>query len=38
MTQSVQFRTELLPLPGALKPLERELGKPYWAQPNLFVP
>ncbi|MCZ7527481.1 MAG: AMP-binding protein [Acidimicrobiia bacterium] len=28
--KSVEFRTEPLPLSGALKPLKRELRKPYW--------
>jgi long-chain acyl-CoA synthetase len=29
--KSVEFRTEPIPLSGALKPLKRELRKPYWA-------
>jgi long-chain acyl-CoA synthetase len=29
--KSVEFRTEPIPLSGALKPLKRELKKPYWA-------
>jgi acyl-CoA synthetase (AMP-forming)/AMP-acid ligase II len=28
--KSIEFRTEPLPLSGALKPLKRELRKPYW--------
>ena len=28
--KSVEFRTEPIPLSGALKPLKRELRKPYW--------
>jgi acyl-CoA synthetase (AMP-forming)/AMP-acid ligase II len=28
--KSVQFRTEPIPLSGALKPLKRELRKPFW--------
>ena len=28
--KSVEFRTEPLPLSGALKPLKRELRRPYW--------
>ena len=28
--KSVEFRTEPLPLSGALKPLKRELRAPYW--------
>jgi acyl-CoA synthetase (AMP-forming)/AMP-acid ligase II len=28
--KSVEFRTEPLPLSGAMKPLKRELRKPYW--------
>ena len=30
LPKSVEFRTEPLPLSGALKPLKRELRKPYW--------
>jgi long-chain acyl-CoA synthetase len=30
--KSVEFRTEPLPLSGALKPLKRELRQPYWEQ------
>ena len=28
--KSIEFRTEPIPLSGALKPLKRELRKPYW--------
>ena len=28
--KSVEFRTEPLPLSGAMKPLKRELRAPYW--------
>jgi long-chain acyl-CoA synthetase len=28
--KSVEFRTDPLPLSGALKPLKRELRAPYW--------
>jgi len=28
--KSVEFRAEPLPLSGALKPLKRELRRPYW--------
>jgi long-chain acyl-CoA synthetase len=28
--KSVEFRTEPIPLSGALKPLKRELRAPYW--------
>ena len=28
--KSVEFRTEPIPLSGALKPLKRELRKAYW--------
>jgi long-chain acyl-CoA synthetase len=30
LPKSVEFRTDPLPLSGALKPLKRELRKPYW--------
>ena len=30
--KSVEFRTEPLPLSGAMKPLKRELRRPYWEQ------
>ena len=30
--KSVEFRTEPIPLSGALKPLKRELRKPYWQE------
>jgi acyl-CoA synthetase (AMP-forming)/AMP-acid ligase II len=30
LPKSIEFRTEPLPLSGALKPLKRELRKPYW--------
>ena len=30
--KSVEFRSEPLPLSGALKPLKRELRRPYWAK------
>jgi len=30
--KSIEFRTEPLPLSGALKPLKRELRRPYWEQ------
>jgi long-chain acyl-CoA synthetase len=28
--KSVEFRSEPIPLSGAMKPLKRELRKPYW--------
>jgi len=28
--KSVEFRADPIPLSGALKPLKRELRKPYW--------
>ena len=28
--KSVEFRSEPIPLSGALKPLKRELRRPYW--------
>jgi len=28
--KSVEFRTEPIPLSGAMKPLKRELRRPYW--------
>ena len=28
--KSIDFRTEPIPLSGALKPLKRELRRPYW--------
>jgi long-chain acyl-CoA synthetase len=28
--KSIEFRTEPIPLSGALKPLKRELRRPYW--------
>ena len=28
--KSVEFRAEPIPLSGALKPLKRELRRPYW--------
>jgi long-chain acyl-CoA synthetase len=31
--KSVEFRSEPLPLSGALKPLKRELRRPYWDEP-----
>jgi len=30
--KSVEFRTEPIPLSGALKPLKRELRRPYWGE------
>jgi acyl-CoA synthetase (AMP-forming)/AMP-acid ligase II len=30
LPKSVEFRTEPIPLSGAMKPLKRELRKPYW--------
>ena len=30
LPKSIEFRTDPLPLSGALKPLKRELRKPYW--------
>ncbi len=30
LPKSIEFRAEPLPLSGALKPLKRELRKPYW--------
>ncbi len=30
VAKSVEFRTEPIPLSGALKPLKQELRKPYW--------
>jgi acyl-CoA synthetase (AMP-forming)/AMP-acid ligase II len=35
--KSVEFRDEPLPLSGALKPLKRELRKPYWEGRETFV-
>jgi acyl-CoA synthetase (AMP-forming)/AMP-acid ligase II len=35
--KSVEFRAEPLPLSGALKPLKRELRKPYWEDASVFV-
>jgi acyl-CoA synthetase (AMP-forming)/AMP-acid ligase II len=35
--KSVEFRDEPLPLSGALKPLKRELRKPYWDGQSVFV-
>ena len=35
--KSVEFRDEPLPLSGALKPLKRELRKPYWEGRATFV-
>ncbi len=35
--KSVEFRNEPLPLSGALKPLKRELRKPYWEGRDTFV-
>ena len=32
--KSVEFRTEAIPLSGALKPLKRELRRPYWEGPE----
>ncbi len=32
--RSVEFRTEPLPLSGAMKPLKRELRRPYWEASN----
>lgn len=33
--KSVEFRTEPIPLSGALKPLKRELRRPYWEESGL---
>jgi acyl-CoA synthetase (AMP-forming)/AMP-acid ligase II len=33
--KSVEFRTEAIPLSGALKPLKRELRRPYWEDVEL---
>ena len=30
LPKSIEFRLDPLPLSGALKPLKRELRKPYW--------
>ena len=30
LPKAVEFRTEPIPLSGAMKPLKRELRKPYW--------
>ena len=30
--KSIEFRSEPIPLSGALKPLKRELRRPYWEQ------
>ena len=35
--KSVEFRTEPIPLSGALKPLKRELRQPYWDHPEPVV-
>jgi len=35
--KSVEFRTEPLPLSGALKPLKRELRRPYWDGHEVLV-
>ena len=35
--KSVEFRTEPIPLSGALKPLKRELRKPYWSGHGALV-
>jgi long-chain acyl-CoA synthetase len=35
--KSVEFRTDPLPLSGALKPLKRELRRPYWAEQEAVV-
>jgi acyl-CoA synthetase (AMP-forming)/AMP-acid ligase II len=35
--KSVEFRSEPLPLSGALKPLKRELRKPYWEGQETFI-
>jgi acyl-CoA synthetase (AMP-forming)/AMP-acid ligase II len=35
--KSVEFRTEPLPLSGALKPLKRDLRRPYWAHEPVEV-
>jgi long-chain acyl-CoA synthetase len=32
--KSIEFRTEPIPLSGAMKPLKRELRRPYWERPN----
>ncbi|HEX2851037.1 MAG TPA: AMP-binding protein [Acidimicrobiales bacterium] len=35
--KSVEFRTDPLPLSGAMKPLKRELRKPYWEGRDLMI-
>ncbi len=35
--KSIEFRTEPIPLSGALKPLKRELRKPYWENYDVAV-
>ena len=35
--KSVEFRTEPIPLSGALKPLKRELRQPYWEHHDTVV-
>jgi acyl-CoA synthetase (AMP-forming)/AMP-acid ligase II len=35
--KTVEFRTEALPLSGALKPLKRELRAPYWRGQTALV-
>jgi long-chain acyl-CoA synthetase len=35
--KSIEFRTEPLPLSGALKPLKAELRAPYWADHDIAV-
>ena len=34
LPKSIEFRTEPIPLSGAMKPLKRELRRPYWEHPN----
>jgi long-chain acyl-CoA synthetase len=37
--KSIEFRSEPIPLSGALKPLKRELRRPYWEHPvDEYVP
>ena len=36
--KSVEFRTEPIPLSGALKPLKRELREPFWRTPLVVGP
>jgi long-chain acyl-CoA synthetase len=36
--KSVDFRTEPIPLSGAMKPLKRELRRPYWEKSSVCEP